>query len=962
MLMFLASSCVLILLLIALRPFMKKRVSPLVRYSLWLLVALRLLVPFQFGSSTFSLENLFRDEAPTAQVEVQTSPQTNIGAETPTYFDSVEIQRPQTVIPETLPFEQEESIGSPTLSPMQEVPTTDPMGSLIQEERRHLSPTVPQILNGIWFVGFLSMALWFLAVNIRFGKKAKVGATKVETTGIPIPVYETGSVPSPCMTGLIRPRIYLLPCKAPRQQAHILTHEYTHYRHLDHIWSLVRGLCLCVHWFNPLVWIAAYLSKEDCELACDHSAIQALGEEERIPYGRTLLDTLVQANRPGNLLRSATTMGGGKKQIRTRLEAIVSKPKKLLWALLCLILVVALSVGCTFTGRQEAAQDPTEEATETTEPTEAESSTETTATEETDTLDYTDPRFYLYEDSTYDCYASFPYVHCTYVNENYQIPKIRQFENSSYAQQVNEEISERFDNIARGDDSQFKSLSYRWNIATLLGVDCYDSDLTYYLYPYNTNFTASNVLLDMTLRVLILDITAVDHQGNTETISYYLDVYTGNALSGSEYDDDIRGRITRELIGDLYDEYANTGKISFTDEDRALYEDNLSKAVKNATVKVLSHNSVTFTIPYVTMNGSVQDLDMNPTPTESISVNSLYKPQVVDLYTYTANDGSRNTIPFVLLDNDSGIRLNETILQDYLYYLPSKLSYTAATHGDILSFSIQAEDPYIYSLICHAGNAFLDPNKTGIPEAEYVLSLSKNPMTYDEYRQKAKILLPSYFFDLFPGITEQFPNNELVFKQLSHCGSHSNITASTPYLDKDGNIWTLATIYQIAGTSETKHLIPISTGKINEEYLAFQEAFGTFSEPDEVLERYLDLLYGDGSYILSYDDSNTYPEYTDDKIYAQCHEDHISVRLSYNPGFLLSPQDIQNIPELRAATDLLGMINPVLSLEIGTSESDNRVLIQSDYASYIYNNNEPFIRIIEDRSAGECDILIYWKT
>ncbi|MBR4308297.1 MAG: hypothetical protein IKT58_01745, partial [Oscillospiraceae bacterium] len=77
MLMFLASSCVLILLLIALRPFMKKRVSPLVRYSLWLLVALRLLVPFQFGSSTFSLENLFRDEAPTAQVEVQTSPQTN---------------------------------------------------------------------------------------------------------------------------------------------------------------------------------------------------------------------------------------------------------------------------------------------------------------------------------------------------------------------------------------------------------------------------------------------------------------------------------------------------------------------------------------------------------------------------------------------------------------------------------------------------------------------------------------------------------------------------------------------------------------------------------------------------------------------------------------------------------------------------------------------------------------------
>ncbi len=50
----------------------------------------------------------------------------------------------------------------------------------------------------------------------------------------------------------------------------------------------LRSVCLAVYWFDPLVWIAAAVSKADGELACDEAAIQALGEGERIPYGKTL--------------------------------------------------------------------------------------------------------------------------------------------------------------------------------------------------------------------------------------------------------------------------------------------------------------------------------------------------------------------------------------------------------------------------------------------------------------------------------------------------------------------------------------------------------------------------------------------------------------------------------------------------------------------------------------------------
>ncbi len=56
---------------------------------------------------------------------------------------------------------------------------------------------------------------------------------------------------------------------------HVLTHEFTHYRHGDHLWSMLRCLALAVHWWNPLVWLAAELSRRDAELACDEGALKS---------------------------------------------------------------------------------------------------------------------------------------------------------------------------------------------------------------------------------------------------------------------------------------------------------------------------------------------------------------------------------------------------------------------------------------------------------------------------------------------------------------------------------------------------------------------------------------------------------------------------------------------------------------------------------------------------------------
>lgn len=88
--------------------------------------------------------------------------------------------------------------------------------------------------------------------------------------------------------------------ETPERLRHVLAHETAHARHLDPLWSLLRSVCLAVYWFDPLVWIAAAVSKADGELACDEAAIQALGEGERIPYGKTLLSLIPVRTGPGS--------------------------------------------------------------------------------------------------------------------------------------------------------------------------------------------------------------------------------------------------------------------------------------------------------------------------------------------------------------------------------------------------------------------------------------------------------------------------------------------------------------------------------------------------------------------------------------------------------------------------------------------------------------------------------------
>ena len=347
----LITSSVLILALLALRGIFRKTISRRVQYALWGLVALRLLLPVNLPAAQYSVLTA-AEPVRGAITERMETPHTLRPRQTAP-------SAPETVPPapggETTPGANS---GAGTVTPPAApiTPVTEPTGPVTPvtpagtEDTAVIRFTTAQALTALWLLGAAGMALWFVLSNLRFARFLRRGRKPLSRPDCPLPVYEVEGIPSPCLAGLFRPAIYLTPAVAgeERRERHVLAHELTHARHLDPLWSLIRCLCLTVYWFDPLVWIAAHVSRGDCELACDEGALRRLGEGERIPYGETLL-SLIPVGRSDPML-SATTMTAGKRQLRERIRRIASGGRQAALAVFAVLCAAAILCAATFTG------------------------------------------------------------------------------------------------------------------------------------------------------------------------------------------------------------------------------------------------------------------------------------------------------------------------------------------------------------------------------------------------------------------------------------------------------------------------------------------------------------------------------------------------------------------------------------------------------------------------------------
>lgn len=229
-------------------------------------------------------------------------------------------------------------------------------------ERGLYNGRVPYALMWGYAIGAGCVAAWFVIQNVRFRHMLKAGRVEpisgeVENAyhelckqkGIkPLPVYYTDPLPSACLVGVVKPYIALPLTSKPHETIQVLTHEICHYKGWDHIWGVIRLLCCIVHWFNPLVWIAANASMADSELACDERVIRNMEETQRQDYASVLVLAASRRNAPGMaVLATGMTMTG--KKLRERVRNIVNDSKVLRWfaitfaAMACMLLVCAFA-------------------------------------------------------------------------------------------------------------------------------------------------------------------------------------------------------------------------------------------------------------------------------------------------------------------------------------------------------------------------------------------------------------------------------------------------------------------------------------------------------------------------------------------------------------------------------------------------------------------------------------------
>lgn len=346
---------VLIICILLVRRIFRRKIGSRFQYALWLLVALRLVIPVSIPVSLPMAE--FMD------------PYHLMGFDTDEVVEQLEQPIQVTIhsgnIYHLLAEDSDQTADNAS---------GETGGARMFFMAGHLGYSWLDVLGILWTGGMLIVAAWILLTNRIFYHRLKKGRKIVELSKeaesalrerLPrkvirtyerIRIYTAEDLVSPCLYGMPgREAVYLTPelIEDTNRLCHVLTHELCHRKHGDSFWGILRGLLVTVYWFHPLVWVAAVLSKRDCELACDEAALMLLGEEERISYGETLLSIITRKARVFDLLCNATTMTGNGKSVKERIGFIAKKPQILRTAVALTAILMTVVFGFAITRHHE---------------------------------------------------------------------------------------------------------------------------------------------------------------------------------------------------------------------------------------------------------------------------------------------------------------------------------------------------------------------------------------------------------------------------------------------------------------------------------------------------------------------------------------------------------------------------------------------------------------------------------
>lgn len=199
----------------------------------------------------------------------------------------------------------------------------------------------------IWLIGMVVMFAVVVVSNLIFTGRL-MSSRKLAGKSGRINIYNTDAVDSACLYGVFHPAVYVN--NKAGDNEFIISHELTHYRHRDNWWALVRMLCVCIYWFNPLVWMAAHFHKEDCELFCDEAVIRNCSASERQKYGEVLLNAAARHSGRLSDIYLLSEASSGYRELKKRIERIAGSRKTYKSAAFVLIMIVVAVTVLAFGG------------------------------------------------------------------------------------------------------------------------------------------------------------------------------------------------------------------------------------------------------------------------------------------------------------------------------------------------------------------------------------------------------------------------------------------------------------------------------------------------------------------------------------------------------------------------------------------------------------------------------------
>ena len=300
------SGTLLLLLILGLKPLYKSRFSKRWQYYIWIIVALRFLLPFT--PDTTIVGSLFEKPGTTVITnEIPTSP--NVPA--PANTDNSK----------TEPIQADRDIAAAMREPF----------------NRYVC------LFFIWSVFALVLFVRKITIYQGFIQYIKAGSTEVsdiktlnllsdceEKLNIKtrVELSRNPLIASPIMIGFFRARIVLPACELDdKELSYIFVHELIHYKQRDMFYKWLIQIVVCAHWFNPFVYLLEKEVNKSCELSCDEKVISILDDKARREYGDTLISFL-QSNNLYKSSLASVTLTEGAEQLKERLGAIMKFKKK----------------------------------------------------------------------------------------------------------------------------------------------------------------------------------------------------------------------------------------------------------------------------------------------------------------------------------------------------------------------------------------------------------------------------------------------------------------------------------------------------------------------------------------------------------------------------------------------------------------------------------------------------------